>query len=48
MSTETKAEEAMTDAATCPRCGHPNLDHHQGFCHHYSTQVSMCGCRKRF
>lgn len=36
---------ADIDAATCPRCGHPNLDHYRGFCHHYTRPVAMCGCR---
>lgn len=30
---------------SCPRCGHPSLDHYRGFCHHPAGAVAMCGCR---
>lgn len=33
------------DAAACPRCEHPNLDHYWGYCHHPTGPVTICGCR---
>lgn len=36
----------MSTPDTCPRCGHPNLDHYRDFCHH-PAGVAMCGCRTK-